>query len=198
MSFGDVMRWCLLVLFLVGCSVDSSQDQAFVGASVTGMKVDNAVMLTGHDGRSRAIADFKGKVVALFFGYTHCPDVCPTTMAEMNRAMKLLGSMAKDVQVVFVTLDPERDTVDVLNRYVPYFNPGFIGLRGDAGTTKKLAQDFKVFYARQAIDSKAGYLVDHSAGVYVFDRKGNLRLYLNHGQSAKDIAHDFALLIDEK
>lgn len=193
------MRWCLLLLFLMGCAPDtSSRDHGFVGAVVTGMKVDNAVVLIGHDGRSRTIADFRGKVVALFFGYTHCPDVCPTTMADMNRAMKLLGPLAKDVQVVFVTLDPERDTVEVLNRYVPYFNPDFVGLRGDADTTKKLAQEFKVFYARQSTDSKAGYLVDHSAGVYAFDRKGDLRLYLNHGQSAKDIAHDLALLRDEK
>jgi protein SCO1/2 len=119
-------------------------------------------------------------------------------MAELNRAVKLLGARARDVQVVFVTLDPERDTVEVLQRYVPYFNADFIGLRGDADTTKKLAQDFKIFFARQESDSKAGYTIDHSAGVYVFDRKGDLRLYLNHGQSAKDIAHDLALLLDEK
>jgi len=193
------MRWYLLLLFLLGCAPDVSQTEpAFVGSVVTGMKVGSDVSLTGHDGKPRRLADFNGKVVALFFGYTHCPDVCPTTMAELNRAVKLLGARAKEVQVVFVTLDPERDTVEVLQHYVPYFNTDFIGLHGDAGTIKKLAQDFKVFYVKQASGSKDGYIIDHSAGVYVFDRKGDLRLYLNHGQSAKDIVHDLALLLDEK
>lgn len=194
-----VMRWCWIFLFLLGCAPpDAQQERAFVGSVVAGMKVDSAIPMVGHDGKSYRMADFKGKVVALFFGYTHCPDVCPTTMTTMNRSAKLLGTRAREVQVVFVTLDPERDTVDVLKRYVPYFNADFIGLRGDAETTKKLAQDFKMFYARQESASKAGYLIDHSAGVYVFDRKGDLRLYLNHGQSAKDIAHDLAVLLDEK
>lgn len=193
------MRWCLLFLFLVGCSPGVSQkEQVFVGSVVAGMKVSGDALLVGHDGKPYHLTDFKGRALALFFGYTHCPDVCPTTMAEMNRAVKLLGTSAKGVQVAFVTLDPERDTAEVLKRYVPYFNADFIGLRGDVDTTKKLAQDFKMFYARQESNSKTGYLIDHSAGVYVFDRKGDLRLYLNHGQSAKDIAHDLALLLDEK
>lgn len=193
------MRWCWILLFLLGCSPEASQNApVFVGSAVTGMKVGSDAVLVGHDGKPYRLADFKGKVVALFFGYTHCPDVCPTTMAEMSRSIKLLGARARYVKVVFVTLDPERDTVEVLKRYVPYFNADFIGLRGDEDVTKKLAQDFKMFYARQESDSKAGYLIDHSAGVYVFNRKGDLRLYLNHGQKAKDIAHDLELLLAEK
>lgn len=194
------MKWCLLGLFLAGCTPDASRQakQDFVGAVVAGMRVDNATELSGSDGKSHRLADFKGKVVALFFGYTHCPDVCPTAMSELNRAIKLLGPEARNVQVVFVTLDPERDTVQVLQQYVPYFNPDFIGLRGDVGVTKKLAQDFKIFYARQASDTKAGYTIDHSSGIYVFDRKGDLRLFLNQGQAVKDIAHDLQLLVNEK
>jgi protein SCO1/2 len=190
------MWWCLLGLFLASCS--QQEKFAFVGSVVSGMRVDGAVELSGSDGKLHRLVDFKGKVVALFFGYTHCPDVCPTAMSELNRALKLLGPRAKEVQVVFVTLDPERDTVDVLRRYVPYFNPDFIGLRGEVNVTKKLAQEFKVFYARQASDSKTGYTIDHSSGVYVFDRNGDLRLFLNQGQTVKDVAHDLQLLLDEK
>lgn len=184
----------------MGCTPDASQEakQDFVGSVVGGMRVDNAAELSGSDGKLHRLADFKGKVVALFFGYTHCPDVCPTAMSELNRAIKLLGPDAGNVQVIFVTLDPDRDTVQVLQQYVPYFNPNFIGLRGDADATKKLAQDFKIFYARQASDTKAGYTIDHSTGVYVFDRKGDLRLFLNQGQTAKDVAHDLQLLLNEK
>ncbi len=194
-----IMRWCWVFLLLLGCAPPSAQQEpAFVGSVVTGMKVDVDAVLIDHNGKSRKLADFKGKVVALFFGYTHCPDVCPTTMSDLNKSLKMLGARAKEVQVLFVTLDPERDSVEVLNKYVPYFNTGFIGLRAEPEVTKKLAQDFKVFYARQETDSKAGYLVDHSAGVYAFDRKGDLRLYLSHGQPAKDIAHDLDLLLNEK
>ncbi len=195
-----MVRWLfLLFVALVGCAPEVSQSNGgFVGAVVSGMQVDGGVVLSGHDGKSYRLDGFKGKVVALFFGYTHCPDVCPTTMAELNRVVVHLGAQAKDVQVLFVTLDPERDSVDVLSRYVPYFNPAFIGLRGDENTTKKLARDFKVFYSQQASNSKSVYTIDHSAGVYVFDKKGNLRLYLNYGQGGKEIAHDLAILLGEK
>lgn len=193
------MRCFLLLLLLVGCSPDTSQKESiFIGSVVSGAKAGTHVLLDGHDGRPYRLADFKGKVLVLFFGYTHCPDVCPTTIAEINKAIKLLGERARGVQVVFVTLDPERDTLDVLGRYVPYFNADFIGLRGAADATKNLARDFRLFYARQESGSKAGYLIDHGAGMYVFDRGGSLRLYLNHGQRAQDIAHDLKLLLDGK
>jgi protein SCO1/2 len=188
----------LLLSCLLGCPAkQESAGVAFVGSDITGTKLDSDFDLADQDGKLRHLSDFKGKLVALFFGYTHCPDVCPTTMAELAKAMKLLEMRGKDVQVLFVTLDPERDTAEVLKRYVPSFNPDFLGLRGDEAATKKVAQDFKIFFARQESNSKAGYTIDHSAGVYVFDRKGDLRLYLNHGQSAKDIAHDFGLLLKE-
>ncbi|HEX5364632.1 MAG TPA: SCO family protein [Gallionella sp.] len=194
------MRWWWLWLgLLLGCSPDAARNgEHFVGSVVDGGHVGSTAVLAGHDGKPHRLADFRGKAVLLFFGYTHCPDVCPTAMAELNRAMLLLGARAKEVQVLFVTLDPERDTAAVLSRYVPYFNPAFIGLRGDAEVTKQLARDFKAFYARQASDSRSGYTIDHEAGVYVFDRQGDLRLYMSHGLGGKEIAHDLALLLDEK
>jgi protein SCO1 len=188
----------LLLLGLLGCSAkQQAADAVFIGSDIAGAKLGADFVLADHDGKPRHLSDFRGKLVALFFGYTHCPDVCPTTMADLAKALKLLGPLGKDVQVLFVTLDPERDTTEVLKRYVPSFNPGFLGLRGDKATTDKVAADFKIFFAKQESGSKSGYTIDHSAGVYVFDRKGDLRLYLNHGQSAKDIAHDFGLLLKE-
>lgn len=188
----------LLLSCLLGCPAkQESADVVFVGSDIAGAKLGSDIDLVDHEGRPRHLSDFKGKLVALFFGYTHCPDVCPTTMAELAKALKLLEPRGKDVQVLFVTLDPERDTAEVLKRYVPSFDASFLGLRGDEAATKKVAQDFKIFFARQESNSKSGYTIDHSAGVYVFDRKGDLRLYLNHGQSAKDIAHDFGMLLKE-
>jgi protein SCO1 len=188
----------LLLSCLLGCPAkQKSADVVFVGSDIAGAKLGSDIDLVDHEGRPRHLSDFKGKLVALFFGYTHCPDVCPTTMAELAKALKLLGPRGKDVQVLFVTLDPERDTAEVLKRYVPSFDASFLGLRGDEAATKRVAQDFKIFFARQESNSKSGYTIDHSAGVYVFDRKGDLRLYLNHGQSAKDIAQDFGMLLKE-
>jgi protein SCO1/2 len=192
-----LVLWGLLFSFL-GCSGGGNNPgTAFIGADVSGVTLGSDKVLTDHHGSRRRLSDFKGKVVALFFGYTHCPDVCPTTMSDLAKALKILGSRSDDVQVLFITLDPERDSTDVLSKYVPYFNPDFLGLRTDEEATKKLAQDFKIFFARQESSSKSGYTIDHSAGVYVFDRKGYLRIYLNHGQTSKDIAHDFGLLLNE-
>lgn len=195
------MRKILLVaifLLLAGCAENKQEAKtAFVGVDLAGAQLGGDFSLSDSRGNMRRLSEFRGKVVALFFGYTHCPDVCPTTLADLARAIDKLGERGKDVQVLFVTLDPARDTPEVLGKYVPSFNPGFIGLRGDEDTTRKVAQDFKIFYAKQEIGSRAGYTIDHSAGVYVFDRKGALRLYLNHGQSVQDIAHDLGVLLDE-
>lgn len=188
----------LLVCALIGCTGKHERDDAnFIGTNVTGAKLGDDLGLVDYDGRRRHLSEFKGKTVALFFGYTHCPDVCPTTMAELAKAVTLLGPKGSEVQVLFVTLDPERDTQEVLKKYVPSFNPSFLGLRGDAKETERVAKDFKIFYAKQDNGSKAGYTIDHSAGVYVFDKKGNLRLYLNPGQGAKGIAHDLSELMGE-
>lgn len=187
----------MVVLLLAGCPARQQDPQpAYVGAEISGAELGTDFTLQDHTGGVRHLSDFKGKLVALFFGYTHCPDVCPTTLSDLAKALKLLGPDGDRVQVLFVTLDPERDTSEVLGRYVPSFNPLFIGLRGDEGTTRKVAQQFRIFYSKQASGSRSGYSIDHSAGVYVYDRKGNLRLYLSHGQGAKEIAHDFRVLLD--
>jgi len=186
----------LCLTLLAGCSGerDTAAAGRFIGTDVSGAQFGGTLALTDHAGRPRSLADFRGKVVALFFGYTHCPDVCPTTMDDLAKAVRLLGDRRGQVQVLFVTLDPERDTPQVLAQYVPSFDPDFLGLYGDAETTAQVAREFKVFYQKQASGGRSGYTIDHSAGVYVFDKKGELRVYLSHGQRPEDIAHDFTQL----
>lgn len=140
--------------------------------------------MTDHSGRLRTLGDFRGKVVVIFFGYTRCPDVCPTTMIELKQVMQVLGSEADKVQVLFITLDPERDTAQVLAQYVPAFDPRFLGLFGDAATTSKTARDFKVFYEKRAGSTPDSYTVDHTAASFAFDPEGRLRLYVRHDQLA--------------
>jgi protein SCO1/2 len=188
----------LVVLCLVCVACGFGQEPAesqFVGTDVTGAAFGEGFRLTDHRGQLKVLSDFHGKVVALFFGYTHCPDVCPTTMDDLAKALKLLGDRGSQVQVLFVTLDPERDTQEVLAKYVPSFDQSFIGLRGDSATIARTAKSFKVFYQKQDSGSRSGYTIDHSGGVYVFDKKGALRLFLNHGQKPQDIAHDLALIL---
>jgi len=143
----------------------------------------------------RTLADFRGKVVTIFFGYTHCPDVCPTVLAEMAQVMRELGPDGKNVQVLFVTVDPERDTPDVLRKYVPAFYPSFLGLYGDANATARTAKEFKIVYQKNALPG-GGYSMDHSAGTYIYDRKGRLRLYASNGSSAAVLLHDIRILLE--
>jgi protein SCO1/2 len=142
----------------------------------------------------RSLADFRGKVVAVFFGFTHCPDACPTTLAEMAQVMRELGPEADKLQVLFVTVDPERDTPAVLKQYVPSFHPAFLGLAGDAQATSRVAKEFKVYYQKQPLKD-GGYSVDHSAGTYFFDREGRLRLFAQYGKGAEAMLHDVRLLL---
>ena len=152
--------------------------------------------MTDHTGKRRPLEDFRGKVVVMFFGSTHCPDVCPTTLAELRAVMDTLGKDADRVQVLFVTVDPERDTQDLLAKYVPAFDPRFIGLRPANETElKKVASDFKVFYSKVPGSSPDNYTMDHTAGSYMFDPKGNLRLFIKHGQGPEPIAHDIKQLL---
>lgn len=166
----------------------------FRSTDLTGAPYGADLALDDHKGVRRSLADFRGKVVTLFFGYTQCPDVCPTNMGTMAEVIALLGQDAQRVQVLFVTVDPERDTQELLAQYVPAFHPDFLGLRGDEAATKAAAQAFKVFY--QKIPGTEGhYTVDHTAGTYVLDAAGRLRLYVKHGDKAEDIAHDIRLLL---
>jgi len=167
----------------------------FKSTDITGADFGKTLELTGHDGKPRALADFRGKLVVLFFGYTHCPDICPTTLADMAAVVKALGADAARVQVLFVTLDPERDTPDVLSKYVPAFDPTFLGLYGDVAATQRTAKDFRIFYEQRPGKVPGAYTVDHSAQAYVFDAQGRLRLLVRHDRIAQDLADDLRSLL---
>ncbi len=185
----------LAMLFLTsGCS-EKAAAPAFKNTDLTGLGYAQEFALTDHNGKARMLADFKGQLVVMFFGYTQCPDVCPTTMVEMANVMKELGPDADQVQVLFVTVDPERDTQALLAQYVPAFDPRFLGLYGDAQATAKVAKEFKLFYAKVEGKTAGSYTMDHTAGSYVFDRNGKIRLFVRHGAGPAPITHDLKLLL---
>ena len=168
----------------------------FNGIDITGADLGPDFRLTDHNGKDRSLADFRGKVVTMFFGYTHCPDVCPTTLSDMAQAVKLLGPDGARVQVLFVTVDPKRDTPELLRNYVPAFNPAFLGLYGDAAAQAKVTQDFKIYAAERPGKTPESYTVDHSAQSLVFDTKGRLRLMLPYGTAGDKIASDLRVLLN--
>ena len=180
------------VALLASCSAEAPK---FRSTDITGADFGRELSLTGHDGKHRTLADFRGKTVVLSFGYTHCPDICPTTLADIAAAVKSLGADAASVQVLFVTVDPERDTAAVLAQYVPAFDPGFLGLRGDAVATQKVARDFKIFYEKRPGAAPGAYTVDHSGQSYVLDSEGRLRLFVRHDRIAQDLAADLRTLL---
>ncbi len=189
-------RPILFSLFFVLAGCDTKPQFANADLSYADFGKDFA--LIDHKGKPRTLADFRGKAVVIFFGYTQCPDVCPTTMTGMAEAMKQLGADAARVQVLFVTVDPERDTRELLAQYVPAFHPDFLGLYADPQTIAKTAQEFRVFYKKQPGATPNTYTVDHTAGSYVFDPQGKLRLYVKHGEKPELIARDLKLLIAGK
>ncbi len=182
----------LLCLLLSGCDA-AKLPSPFHASEVAGKFAQADFKLIDHHGAPRTLADFRGKVVLLFFGYVHCPDVCPTTLADMAHAMQLLGDDAKRVQVLFVTVDPERDTTALLANFIPAFNADFLGLSGDAAATAAVTQAFAVVYQKQP--SKTGYNIDHSAGTYLLDVHGKVRLLAPYGQRAEWLAQDARLLL---
>jgi protein SCO1/2 len=187
---------CALTVSLAACDkLPGKQQVSFQNTDVTGLDYAKGFALTDHTGKPRTLADFKGKVVVVFFGYTQCPDVCPTTMAEMASVMQKLGPQADQVQVLFITLDPERDTQQLLANYVPAFDKRFLGLRGTLEQTARTAKEFKVFYSKVPGTDPGSYTIDHTAGSYVFDRDGRLRLFIHHGQGPDPIVHDLRLLL---
>jgi protein SCO1/2 len=181
-----------LALLLTACSPEGPR---FRSTDITGADFGRELALTGHDGKPRVLADFRGKVVVLFFGYTHCPDICPTTLADVAAVMKKLGPDAARVQVLFVTLDPERDTPEIMAQYVPAFDPAFLGLSGDAAATQRAAKEFKVFYEKRPGSAPGAYTVDHSAQSYVLDAQGRLRLFVRQERIAQDLAEDLRTLL---
>ena len=183
-----------LALLPGGCS----GPPVFVSTDISTVDWGKDFSLTDHNGQPRRLADFRGKAVVLFFGYTQCPDVCPTTLATLREAMTLLGEDAKRVQVLFVTVDPARDTPALLAQYVPAFHPDFLGLYADEKGTAAVAKEFKVFYARQPGSTPGSYSIDHSTGSYAFDPQGKLRLLLRHGETPNNVAADLKLLLAGK
>jgi protein SCO1/2 len=187
-----------LLLSLIGLSLLAcGPNQNFKNVDITGSKAfGNGFSLLDPNGKVRTLADFKGKVVVMFFGYTQCPDVCPTTLTEMQQALALLGPRADQVQVLFVTVDPERDTAAILKQYVPAFDARFIGLRpADELALEKVAKDFKIYYKKVPGTSPGSYTMDHTAGSYAFDPQGNLRLFIKHAQGPEILAHDLKELL---
>jgi protein SCO1/2 len=185
----------LMAVLMAGCDKIFNKPPSFENTDVTGLDYGKGFALLDHTGKPRTLADFRGKVVVMFFGYTQCPDVCPTTMAEMATVMKDLGPAADKVQVLFVTLDPERDKPELLAQYVPAFDKRFLGLYGSPAQTAAVAKEFKIFYARVPGATPGSYTLDHTAGSYVFDRDGKLRVFVRNGQDPRSIEHDIRQLL---
>jgi protein SCO1/2 len=167
----------------------------FNNVDITGANYARELALTDHAGTRRTLADYRGKVVVVFFGFAQCPDVCPTTLSDLAQVKRKLGVDGERLQVLFVTVDPERDTQAVLAQYVPSFDPAFVGLYGTADEIAATAKEFKVFYQKVPGKTPTSYTIDHTAGSYVFDREGRIRLFLKHGQGVDPIVADLKRLL---
>jgi protein SCO1 len=170
---------------------------SFKAVDITGAEYARELSLPDADGKLRTLADFKGKVTLVFFGYTQCPDVCPSTLAELAAVKRGLGKDGDRVQGVFVSVDPQRDTPEILKAYMASFDPGFVALRGTPEQTQAAAKNFKVFYAPVPGKTEGSYTVDHTAGSYVFDASGKVRLFVRYGSGAEALTHDLKLLLAE-
>lgn len=192
---------CTAALALSACDRGTGGDAAkpgFKGIDITGAEYARSLSLPDVTGKTRTLADFKGKVTVLFFGYTQCPDVCPSTLTELAEAKKLLGAQAERLQVVFVSVDPERDTPEILKAYMGSFDSGFVALRGSLEQTQATAKEFKVFYAKVPLKSGDGYSMDHTAGSYVFDASARVRLFVRYGAGAAALADDLKILLAQQ
>ena len=196
-----VTRWAgrsaallLAALLLAGCDKPPAAP-AFNSVDITGASYAKDFALTGHDGRPHRLADFKGRVVVVFFGFAQCPDVCPTTLYDFAQAKQKLGPDGDRLQVVFITVDPERDTQQVLAGYMANFDKSFLALTGTPDQIASTAREFKVFYQKVPGRTETSYTIDHTAGSYVFDRDGRLRLFVKHGQGVEPIVADLRRLL---
>jgi protein SCO1/2 len=182
---------------LAGCDrlTPSAGKPQFKAVDITGADFARSLALPDADGQMRSLAEFKGKVVVVFFGYTQCPDVCPTTLAELAQAKKALGKDGERIQGVFVTIDPERDTPAILKAYMSAFDPTFVALRGSLEQTANAAKQFKVFYAKVAGQGPGTYTMDHTAASFVFDPEGRVRLFVRYGSGAPALEADLKTLL---
>ena len=177
---------------LAACSPDTLK---FKSIDITGADYAKGFALADHNGAQRTLADFKGKVVVVFFGFTQCPDVCPTALADLAEVKRLLGPQGDKLQGLFVSVDPERDTPEVLKAYMTNFDPGFLALRPTAEQLPEVAKAFKIFYKKVEGPTPTSYTMEHSAGSYVFDPQGRVRLYTRQAVGAQGLAEDLALLL---
>ena len=189
------LLWLCCVLALTACEKPQTPKVPFANTDITGLDYAKGFALTDHNGQPRTLADFKGKVVVVFFGYTHCPDVCPTTLSELASIKKALGSEAERLQVIFITLDPQRDTPELMAGFVPAFDSSFLGLWGEQAVIDKVAKDFKIFAKKVPSKDGKSYTIDHTAGSYVFDDQGHIRLFVRHGQGGDGLQKDLQRLL---
>jgi protein SCO1/2 len=189
-------RWCVVFAGAVWAfALTACSPPAFKAVDITGAAYAHNFSLNAAGGGRRTLADYRGKVVVVFFGFTQCPDVCPTTLSDLAEVRKRLGADGERLQVVFITIDPERDTAALLSEYVPGFDPTFIGLYGTAEETAMTAKEFKVFYQKVPGKTATSYTMDHTAGAYVFDKDGRVRLFIRHGASVDEITADLRQLL---
>ena len=194
-TIATVLACCMLAA--AGCDgLFAPPKSPFKGVDVTGSAMGQELRLADHNGTPRSLVDFRGKVVVVAFGFTQCPDICPTTLADYASAVKSLGGDGRAVQVLFVTLDPERDTPELLRQYVPAFHPGFLGLWGNAEAIGNVTRDFKVYAQKRPGKTQESYTIDHSTQSFVFDREGRTRLVIPHGTAPGAIASDLRILLN--
>ena len=200
-SFRRSLLLAAFVLALSGCDQGdpaTATATSFRGADITGANYARSISLPDANGQPRTLGDFKGKVTVVFFGYTQCPDVCPTTMAELAQVKKALGPDGEKLQAVFITVDPERDTPEILRSYMASFDPGFVALRGTPEQTQATAKEFKVYYSKVPGKTEGSYTMDHSAGAFVLDTKGNVRLFERYGAGAEGLTADIKALLAQR
>jgi protein SCO1 len=185
-------------LLLAGCDPRPGAPPSFKSVDITGADYALSLNLPDADGRPRSLAEFKGKVAVVFFGFTQCPDVCPTTLAELAAVKQQLGPAGADVVGIFVSVDPARDTAEILKAYVGNFGADMVALRGSEEQTRAAAKSFKVFYQKVPGKTETSYTIDHTAASYVFDRSGRVRLFTRYGTGAEALAHDLKILIAER
>jgi protein SCO1 len=200
-GFSASRRVLARALLAVACgaalSACSKEEPVFQGSDITGTQLGKGLVLTDHNGQTRTLQDFSSKVVAVFFGFTQCPDVCPTSLAELVQAMQTLGKDADQVQVLLISVDPERDTPEVLKTYVTAFDPRFLGLSGTPEQTQQAAALFKAYYAKVPTPD-GGYSMDHTAAFYLFDRNGESRVLANNSVGGQALVHDIRALLNAK
>lgn len=193
----QILRLGAAALLPAGLAACGERKPQFSAIDLTGAEYARDFSLPDVDGRMRSLQDFRGKAVVVFFGYTQCPDVCPTTLAEIASAKQLLGPDGEKVQGVFITVDPERDTPEVLKAYVGNFGPDFVALRGSPEQIAATAKDFKVYYKKVDGKTPTTYTMDHSAASFVYDPQGRLRLYSRYGTGPQALADDLKLLLGQ-